>query len=62
MPPRRFCAISTPKTTKVAVTKIQNKAIGSIDPPNKKTGGSFFQRKNTMPVLIARKEKVMGLL
>jgi hypothetical protein len=32
---RLFWAISTPKTTKVAVTKNQNKAISAIVPPNK---------------------------
>jgi hypothetical protein len=62
MPLQRFWAISTAKTTRVAMTKIQNKAIGSIDPPNKKTGASFFQRNNIMPILIVSKGKVMGLI
>jgi hypothetical protein len=62
IPPRRFCAISTPKTISVAITRNQNKAIGSINPPNKKTSGSFFQRKNTRLVLIICKGQVIGLL
>jgi hypothetical protein len=44
------------------MTRIQNKAIVSMDPPNNKTGGSFFHKKNTMPVLIACKGNAMSLL
>jgi hypothetical protein len=49
---RRFCTISTAKTIRVATTKLQNKSIGSMGPPIKKTGGSFVQRKKPRPVLM----------